>query len=124
MQSEISKDDLNTVAQVCESPLLGLSMGLVGSGSIAWFFFGRMAEFGSLTERWSSFMKLLSIDRVGSSFIVDLVIFGLFQGWLVDDDLKRRGVSDSVPLAAVAKYVPFFGLAAYLFFRPPLPTLS
>jgi hypothetical protein len=83
---------------------------------------GRYSAFGGLDERWTSFIDLMSIDRVGTSFIVDLVIFGLFQAWLVDDDLKRRGVPNlQTPLAFVAKYVPFFGMAAYLSLRPSLP---
>jgi len=51
------------------------------------------------------------------------------KGWLVDDDLGRRGAGLGTPradevkvLRAVAKYVPFFGLCAYSFLRPPLPT--
>jgi ketosteroid isomerase-like protein len=118
----VAREDLSPIAQASESPLLGVSMGLVGSGSIAWFFMGRYSEFGGLDERWTSFIDLMSIDRVGTSFIVDLVIFGLFQAWLVDDDLKRRGVSNlQTPLAFIAKYVPFFGMAAYLALRPSLP---
>lgn len=74
--------------------------------------------------------NIYSVDRVGSSFIVDLIVFGLFQGWLVDDDLRRRGVNiDDMPsdsnialLRGAAKYVPFFGLAAYLTLRPALPS--
>jgi ketosteroid isomerase-like protein len=117
----VTREDLSPIAQGSESPLLGVSMGLVGSGSIAWFFMGR-SEFGGLNERWTSFIDLMSIDRVGTSFIVDLVIFGLFQAWLVDEDLKRRGVSSlQTPLAFIAKYVPFFGMAAYLSLRPSLP---
>jgi ketosteroid isomerase-like protein len=118
----VTREDLSPISQATESPLLGGAMGLVGSGSIAWFFMGR-SEFGALDERWTSFIDLLSIDRVGTSFVVDLVIFGLFQAWLVDDDLKRRGVSNlQTPLALIAKYVPFFGMAAYLSLRPSLPT--
>ena len=84
----------------------------------------------SLILKSLSISSYLSIDRVGSSFIVDLVIFGIFQGWLVDDDLKRRGalIGDEVVdgnvslLRGLAKYVPFFGLAIYLTFRPGLPS--
>jgi ketosteroid isomerase-like protein len=121
-RDDVTREDLSPIAQACESPVLGVSMGLVGTGSIVWFFLGRSAEFGGLDERWTSFVDLLSIDRVGSSFIVDLAIFGLFQAWLVEDDLKRRGMQNlQTPLAFVAKYVPFFGMAAYLALRPPLP---
>jgi SnoaL-like domain len=102
----------------------GPALGGVGLGSIVWAFVGRTDEFGSdLLERLNSFVGLLSIDRVGSSFLVDLAIFAMFQGWLVDDDLKRRGWEpgvDSPWFAQLAKFVPFFGLAAYLAFRPPL----
>jgi len=47
-----------------------------------------------------------------------------FQGWLVDDDLRRRGVdpADAGALSLAAKFVPFYGLCAYLALRPPLPT--
>ena len=84
----------------------------------------------TLIFEFKSISLYFSIDRVGSSFIVDLVIFGIFQGWLVDDDLKRRGalVGDEVTdgnislLRGLAKYVPFFGLAIYLTFRPGLPS--
>jgi len=118
-RSDLDKSDLPVVAQACESPLLGVLMGSVGSLSIGWGFLGRQEEFGYLsTERWASFIELLSIDRVGSSFLVDLAIFGMFQFWLVEDDMKRRGMEDDSPLVLAAKFVPFFGMAAYLVFRP------
>lgn len=120
----VTKEELPLVARVAgESPLLGGLMGVVGSGSVLWFFLGRANEYGAeFSVRWTSFTELLSIDRVGSSFLVDLAIFALFQGWLVEDDLKRRGVlGEARTLEAIAKYVPFFGLAGYLMFRPKLP---
>ena len=57
---------------------------------------------------------------MGSSFVVDLVIFALFQGWLVDDDLRRRGVAEGElgSLRSIAKFVPFAGLGYYLTARP------
>jgi SnoaL-like domain len=118
----VTTDSLPTAARLCESRLLGPILGFVGTGSIYWFFAGR-PEFGGLLERWSSFIDLLSIDRVGSSFIVDLAIFGLSQGWLVDDDVKRRGGAPDW-LVKAGKYVPFFGMAAYLTLRPSLQKSS
>ena len=51
---------------------------------------------------------------------VDSLVFWTFQGWLVPDDMKRRGFNDATALAT-ARAVPFFGLAYYLLVRPPLP---
>ncbi|KAL9178340.1 hypothetical protein ACHAXT_001768 [Thalassiosira profunda] len=108
---------------VAEWRPLGLLLGGVGSTSIFWGLFAR-PDFGAFSQRYASFIDLLSIDRVGSSFIVDLVIFAIFQSWFVDDDLQRRGIESSEleTLRNVAKFVPFFGLAAYLTLRPPLPS--
>mmetsp|Transcript_6751 Transcript_6751/g.9860 ORF Transcript_6751/g.9860 Transcript_6751/m.9860 type:complete len:517 (-) Transcript_6751:145-1695(-) len=123
----VYEDDLGVIEKtVGEYRGLGLLLGSVGTGSIVWGLFARQAEFGDFSERYTSLIDLLSIDRVGSSFIVDLVIFGLFQGWLVDDDMRRRGVNvddgEMLLLRGVAKFVPFFGLATYLTLRPSLPT--
>jgi SnoaL-like domain len=121
----VRRDQTSQATQwIGESRWWGPLLGGVGLGSVLWAFVGRTEEFGSdLIERWSSFVSLLSIDRVGSSFLVDLAIFAAFQGWLVDDDLKRRGLdpsADSPWFGNLAKFVPFFGLAAYLALRPPL----
>jgi hypothetical protein len=117
---EVFVEDLDTPAQLAESKILGPLLGSVGAGSVVWAMMARMSDFGGLDERMSSFWQLMSIDRVGSSFLVDLAIFAAFQGWLIDDDLRRRGVAnDEQPiLRNTAKFVPFFGLAAYMFLRP------
>jgi hypothetical protein len=115
--SEISKP-----AQIVgESRILGPSLAIVGTYAIFWGIFGRYERFGELSERWTSFLDLLSIDRVGSSFLVDLVIFGLFQNWMIDDDLKRRGIKGTElhSLRWIGKCIPFFGLAFYFAVRPP-----
>eukprot|EP00980_Cylindrotheca_fusiformis_P025705 scaffold14497_cov119-Cylindrotheca_fusiformis.AAC.9 len=115
----VSLEDLSEVSRLTERPALGIAMGGVGTGAIIWGLLAR-DNFGGWAERFPSFLQLLSIDRVGSSCLVDLAIFALFQGWLVDDDLKRRSMSSGTLLANVAKFVPFFGLAAYLTFRTPI----
>ena len=121
----VYREDLDTPCKAAESPLLGPLLGFVGSGAIAWGLIGR-PEFGDLATRWASLCELLSGDRLATSFLVDLVLFACFQGWLVDDDLRRRGVdpAEASALGAVAKFVPFYGLCAYLALRPPLPTRS
>ncbi|KAL3793973.1 hypothetical protein HJC23_009456 [Cyclotella cryptica] len=78
------REELDKSASVVgEWRSLGIIMGAVG-------LLGRVAGFGpppwESPKRMQSFVKLLTIDRVGSTFIVDLVKFALFQGLLVDDD--------------------------------------
>lgn len=134
-EAVVYQEDIDGVLQgkVAEWRPLGSFLGGVGAFSIAWGLFARNDDFGGFDERYASFIDLLSIDRVGSSFIVDIVIFAMFQSWFVDDDMMRRGVAvvervqsrgvrDMEILRNVAKYVPFFGLAAYLSFRPSLPS--
>eukprot|EP00956_Cyclotella_meneghiniana_P012018 scaffold17017_cov93-Cyclotella_meneghiniana.AAC.1 len=123
------KEELDKAAAVVgESRALGVIGGFLGLLGVYWFFNGRIAEFGpplwESPKRMESFMKLLKIDRVGSTFIVDLIIFSFFQGWLVEDDWRRRGRSmdDEQFLRNVAKFVPFWGLACYLTFRPGCPS--
>lgn len=118
--SNISRQQLTPISRLMESKLLGITMGTVGTGSVLWGLFARTDDFGGIPERFSSLVDLLAIDRVGSSFLVDLALFGLFQGWLVDDDLQRRGMDSTSPIATIAKFVPFFGLALYLIFRSPI----
>jgi len=115
-------EDLTPAERVGEWRLLGPLLAAVGTGALAWGVAAR-PEYGELLTRWGSFVELLSHDRLASSFVVDLVLFCCFQGWLVDDDLRRRGVADSDAraLRAMAKFVPFYGLCAYLTARPPLP---
>jgi len=115
---KLTLKDLDTPAKLTESKLFASALGLVGLGSVVWGSFARASTYGS--DRIETFWKLMSIDRVGSSFLVDLAIFAAFQGWLVDDDLKRRGVKieNMGGVRNAAKFVPFFGLVAYMILRP------
>ena len=121
IETNVSLQELEV--PVAESQWLGPFLGGVGVTSLAWGSLARVDDFGGWSERVTSFWQLMSVDRVGSSFLVDLAIFAVFQGWLVDDDLKRRGVTENElgPLRSVAKFVPFFGMAAYMTLRPKYP---
>jgi len=113
-------------SKIAENKQFHSILGAVGSYSILWGIFARAEDgFGTtLPDRFDSFWELIAIDRVGFSFLVDLAIFGAFQGWLVDDDLRRRGLAPELAgtIRTVGKYVPFFGLVAYLLMRPALPS--
>jgi len=107
---------------------LGVLLGLVGFFAVYWGFAGRPEDFGPpiwvSNKRMVDFMKILDKDRIAAGFVVDMWVFGIFQGWLVDDDWKRRGRSleEEKFMRNVAKFVPFFGLASYLIFRPKYPS--
>merc|ERR1711924_426677 len=73
---DITFNDLGPVEKACESRVLPFAR----------------PEFGDLPMRMESLRQLLSGDRLGSSFIIDLGLYALFQSWLIPDDLKRRGV--------------------------------
>ena len=114
---------------VGEFKLLGAALGLFGLYCVYWGFAGRSgADFGPpiwvSDKRMLDFMKILDKDRVAATLVLDLWVYGIFQGWLIDDDWKRRGRSleEEKFLRNVAKFFPFFGLAAYLVFRPSYPS--
>jgi hypothetical protein len=101
------------------APLVFLGVGLL---SLGWAAAGR-PDFGDLTTRWTSFVDIIGSDRLTFSFVVDLLYFYVFQGWLMDDDLVRRrrsGNEAAGPNLTLAKTIPFFGLVYYLVARPRL----
>eukprot|EP00529_Nitzschia_sp_RCC80_P011317 CAMPEP_0113469228 /NCGR_PEP_ID=MMETSP0014_2-20120614/15785_1 /TAXON_ID=2857 /ORGANISM="Nitzschia sp." /LENGTH=616 /DNA_ID=CAMNT_0000361687 /DNA_START=193 /DNA_END=2043 /DNA_ORIENTATION=- /assembly_acc=CAM_ASM_000159 len=118
---EVYFEDLSPVTSATESKALPLLMTGVGSGSIAWGLLARYDQFGGLQERFASLIDLFSIDRVGASFVVDLAIFAAFQGWFIDDDMKRRSMDADSWLGKAGKFFPFFGMAVYLTLRDPIP---
>lgn len=122
----IRKEEVPEVElQLGESKRLLAVYGLAGLYSVWWGFFGR-SEFGGLSERWASLMTLASTDRLMFAFCVEAILFWVFQGWLVDDDMMRRkggregGGLGEVIVPWVAKVVPFVGLFVYMIWRPPL----
>lgn len=118
-------EDLSPLEKVCESRGLPLLFGAVGVISIAWGLYGRMDQYSEMSTRIESFSSMMSSDRLGFSFVIDLLYFSVFQGWLINDDLLKRGLSAqesaSSNLAKIGSTVPFFGLIYYLLQRPSFP---
>ena len=84
--------------------LVGLAVGTL---AVAWFCLAR-PEFGAIAHREQYFLHKLTSDRVAIAFCVDLVLFWVFQIWLIgavakEDDRYR-------PL----RFIPFWGLAIWL----------
>lgn len=99
-------------------PLVFIGVGLL---SLAWAGLARGEVYGvELSERWRSFVQILTTDRLTFSFAVDLLYFWIFQGWLLDDDIERRGGEVGKISLSLFKAIPFLGLGAYLMTRPPL----
>lgn len=98
---------------------LGAVGGAVAALSLVWFSFGRAGEgYGDgVPERWAFFVDYIGTNRLAYAFVVDIVLYSLFQAWLVSSVLQRRdaGAGSSVPGAVKAfSFVPCFGLAALL----------
>ena len=55
-----------------------------------WLLEGRADVYGTVQDRYESFKTLISTDRLSFSFLVDILYFSVFQGWLMDDDYARR----------------------------------
>eukprot|EP00638_Chattonella_subsalsa_P002402 CAMPEP_0117743070 /NCGR_PEP_ID=MMETSP0947-20121206/5911_1 /TAXON_ID=44440 /ORGANISM="Chattonella subsalsa, Strain CCMP2191" /LENGTH=260 /DNA_ID=CAMNT_0005559691 /DNA_START=283 /DNA_END=1068 /DNA_ORIENTATION=+ len=103
-----------------ESKLFAGCVIFVGFASIAWALFGRQdGDFGDISNRIVTLKQLIEEDLLAHSFVTDAVFFSLFQAWLVPDDMSRRKWQDNGALQA-ARFVPFFGLAYYLWKRPAL----
>ena len=119
----LRQDEDSNVLKLGESKILPILLTAVFTAGIFWGLFAR-PDFGGLDERFTSLGTLLSQDRLGFSFLIDLVYFSVFQSWLVDDDAERRDwtstIQEKTTLITVAKRLPFFGLAYYLFKRPTL----
>ena len=58
--------------------------------------------------------------RLGTSFVVDLTLFAVFQGWLVDDDLRRWGLPNLMHPPPAHLQLTRTGAASISSGRPPL----
>ena len=122
----LTREDIPEIEQqLGAKPLLGF-YGLAGIYAMWWTLCGRATDVlpASPAARWASFLELVGSDRLMFAFTTELGLFALFQGVVVGDDARRRGLDPNGPLALVAKFVPFFGLFAYLMLRPPLPSVE
>lgn len=98
-------------------PYISLALAAI---SIPWALFGR-PEFGPLSTRMHTFIHLTTTtDILSYSFLVDIIMFTLFQSFLVDFDARQRQWTSQYrqkSATIVARFVPFLGLAFYLLQR-------
>ncbi|KAF9593162.1 hypothetical protein IFM89_020458 [Coptis chinensis] len=98
-------------------------VGLVGGGacviSTLWALFGRMdGDFGSVTDRWDFLIRYLGSERLAYAFIWDIVLYTIFQPWLIGDNLQNV-LKNKVGIVSKLRFIPVVGLAAYLLSLDP-----
>jgi hypothetical protein len=91
---------------------IGIWVGLL---AVVWGFFNR-PDLGGLTDRLIYFAGQMGSNRVTLAFCIDLVLFCVFQAWLmgvvIESGSRWRGL----------RFVPFWGLALWLlWFKPASP---
>lgn len=94
-----------------------LLLGVFGV-SLVWGAIAR-PEFGDLSARWIALVDLVKSDRLAYSFFMDLLVFWVFQSWLVKDDMARRQWH-SPSMLWLTRLLPFLGLVIYFLRRPRL----
>lgn len=109
------KSRLLTFAESRALPLISLSMALT---SIPWALLAR-PSYGPFSVRLTSFLSILDSDILAHSFAVDMLVFSIFQAWLVRTDAARRIWKQTTqhPSVQAATFIPFFGLAWYIWTR-------
>lgn len=85
------------------SRVFGGIAAVVGAVSVGWAVAAR-PEFGGISERVQYFADMAGSDRVFWAFCVDSLLYAVWQGWLLGDAGAKTW----------QRYVPFFGMAAWL----------
>lgn len=117
--TEVFPEERSSLVQFGESralPIISVSLVLV---SFLWALLAR-PEFGDSSAKFNSFLSILNSDILAYSFAIDTGIFSVFQAWLVRTDASRRVWKDQSVKdrsVSIATFVPFFGLAYYLWER-------
>ncbi|KAH9616082.1 hypothetical protein KSS87_012304 [Heliosperma pusillum] len=96
--------------------IVGFTGGIVCLISILWGLYGRGdGDFGSVSQRWEFLLSYLGSERLAYAFIWDIVLYTIFQPWLIGENLVN--VEESrVPTVSYLRFVPVIGLVAYLIF--------
>ncbi|KAJ1700187.1 hypothetical protein LUZ63_008699 [Rhynchospora breviuscula] len=96
------------------APLVGLTGGLVCLLSLIWACFGRGYEqFGGITERTQYLFSYLGSERLAYAFIWDIVLYSIFQPWLIAENIDNVK-KDDAGYVNWFKFIPVVGLVFYL----------
>lgn len=96
------------------APTVAIIGGAVCLFSPLWAIFGRPdVDFGGWSERVEFLGRYLGSERLAYAFIWDIVLYSIFQPWLIGDNLENLKES-SVGSVRILRFVPVLGLIAYL----------
>lgn len=115
---QVPTSSLTFIEKIGESRIFPAVLAGVFVMALFWAGLAR-PEYGNLTTRWESLLNSLSSDRLAYSFLIDMLVFWMFQSWLVKDDMARRQWHNE-KLLWLVRLVPFWGLIIYFWLRPSL----
>ncbi|CAH8266733.1 unnamed protein product [Arabidopsis lyrata] len=98
------------------APIVGLTGATVCLISILWSLYGRPdGDFGGIMDRWQYLVGYLGSERLAYAFIWDICLYTIFQPWLIGENLQNVKKT-KIELVRYLRFVPVFGLLAYLLF--------
>lgn len=113
-ESPTSKPSQLGLVMTRGGPIVGLIGGGVCIISALWTIFGRMdGNFGDITERVDFLVSYLRSERLAYAFIWDIVLYAIFQPWLIGDNLQNVQET-KVEIVSYLRFIPVVGLVAYL----------
>ncbi|KAL2905062.1 Maintenance of telomere capping protein 6 [Bienertia sinuspersici] len=102
------------IVMIKGAPVVGLVGGIVCAISILWALFGRAdGDFGSVNDRWDFLLRLVGSERFAYAFVWDIVLYMIFQPWLISGNLENVAKS-KILFVSYVRYIPVVGLLAYL----------
>ncbi|KAI7845310.1 hypothetical protein COHA_001152 [Chlorella ohadii] len=107
-QQQLAAQGAEPVRLPAYAPAIGALAAAVGAFSLGWAALARPEMAGDLPERWQYLVALVSTSRVDWAFVVDSGLYAVWQAWLL-------GACGAAP---AYRFVPFFGLAAWLITGP------
>lgn len=107
--SPIFNGEKNWFLKLLDSRITGSAIALGGIGLLI---------YGVTNGDWSNFVQQWQTDRFIHVMSLDFCLLCLLFPILLQDDIKRRGLSNSQTFK-ILSFVPFFGALIYLALRPP-----
>lgn len=99
----------NWLLKILDSRITGSAIALSGIG---------LFLYGAINGDWSNFVQQWQTSRFIHVMSLDFCLLCALFPILLQDDMKRRGLTDS-QVFKILSFVPFFGALIYLALRPP-----